>query len=740
MASFQQTIETYLNANIPALGENEIVNLNSLLESRQSRQADLDKKLDTVKEKTQQALKTMLDTVHSEQKLLEETRTSLIQKENEICQYCPSHAEDQNTSDDTLLKRLGSLEARIRTIDHTKDYVKTLLVCANLSEEALAIVQSDPEAAIKPYNKLGTLRRFVENHSKSSHGHADLLTHLTNCHTYLWEQLNAALTRNFKSSLDALSWPNPIKPPYGPQLRDKLDHFEQCFRNLLLLHKPSGKIADEHKNRVLVPVALMLEPISLRFRFHFESNKPTNRLDKPEWYLKHIKNTITTHMPFLITTIQPILDGVSDYLGAKLLIKDNFIQGLLANVSRKLNATLPKLLNHANWLSHTTHEVLLFDQSLQEEFAYAVSGPQRSNSPIGEIILGNDTWFNAWFEAEKKFSIIRYDEIVLDSQAFDVYIEDELQRDSKEAGGGDAKHVSTMKRTRSAVHLLSLLEGITETYKPVPSLVQRLKFFAEIQLSLLDRYHQRISSAVDSFEALSLLRSVPVPGSFPDAVTGLKTANDSAGSLASLGRLCRWWASIRTIGEAIRYMVEDDHFLSMQYEVDARPDVVMEAGVEEIFLPVAKDSQSFSLFSRVLMDCEALTERIEKILEIEDWYWRYVITQNQFSKQGSLQLEVDLQLGLWKTGKQWVRKPENYTKRLKETLKLLTLSFNATNGEATSELHTFLPYDEFMKALMDASEKARIQKELDRLGIELLSYSQVRDVLRRRSDMLCSWS
>jgi hypothetical protein len=45
-----------------------------------------------------------------------------------------------------------------------------------------------------------------------------------------------------------------------------------------------------------------------------------------------------------------------------------------------------------------------------------------------------------------------------------------------------------------------------------------------------------------------------------------------------------------------------------------------------------------------------------------------------------------------------------------------------------------------MKALADPSQLAFVQESLQKLGIELLSNGQIRDVLRRRNDMLYSWN
>lgn len=79
-----------------------------------------------------------------------------------------------------------------------------------------------------------------------------------------------------------------------------------------------------------------------------------------------------------------------------------------------------------------------------------------------------------------------------------------------------------------------------------------------IQLWLLNQYHGRLLSALDAFEALSLMRSVPVPGGLPESVTGVITSAETGGSIAALRRLCRWWASARVIGDTLRELTDDD--------------------------------------------------------------------------------------------------------------------------------------------------------------------------------------
>lgn len=138
---------------------------------------------------------------------------------------------------------------------------------------------------------------------------------------------------------------------------------------------------------------------------------------------------------------------------------------------------------------------------------------------------------------------------MLDGQSFDIYAEDDLDK---------SNNTKPIKRTKSAVRIINLLENIKSAYELVPHLGQKFKFFVEIQLHLLGQYQKRLSSAIDSFEALSLIRSVPVPGALPDAVTGALTATETGGTVSALHRLYRWWTSAKSIIDVLKDWTEDE--------------------------------------------------------------------------------------------------------------------------------------------------------------------------------------
>ncbi|KAI8140844.1 TIP-1 family-domain-containing protein [Fennellomyces sp. T-0311] len=569
-------------------------------------------------------------------------------------------------------------------------------------------VENEPEKSILPYQQLVKFAQLFKSHSQAD---SALAQEIHRHATTLYSDMTTVLSNNFKTCLNELGWPTPIRPPYGLEVRAKLDKFEKQVRNLAALRCPDFKSADTP-----LPIAIMLDALSLRFRFHFESSKPTNRLDKPEWYLSHVKTTISSHLPFLVTTVQPVL---SDILGKDFSAKDCFIRELLKNVSRKLKHSVPKLRGRPQWLSHTIHETLDFDKTLQEEYAYG-------NSSMASILLDEPETYQAWFTAEKKFAQTRYDEIAVDSQAYEPLEDDD----------GRGSNIG-VKPTRIAIKLINLLKSITDTYKSVPRLDQKLDFFLEIQLGLLNQFLGRLTSALDSFEAMNLIRTVPVPGNLPEAVTGVMTSADYGGPISALKRLSRWWASARLVCRALDECADDDFFLDMQYQVrndmgsietliaskkEQDPNLAfvhIPETPDKTFLSLSKDAfeqlnqRAEDVMIRVIMkewatdarmyarswqmDTEDSDEEISSELyqplqglrmcctylsanipqadfvsiyrrlsgEIEEWHMRNVVAPNRLEAAELRRLAKDLNLGLWKIGRIWVSKPENYMRKLR---------------------------------------------------------------------------
>ncbi|KAI8063170.1 TIP-1 family-domain-containing protein [Gongronella butleri] len=752
----------------------DTASLEALLKSETEAYTLANKKHQAEARRIHQGLQHALQKALSDKSQLDSLYVELTSTKHELAEVRDTHREPlhdsvNDTSYARLFHSLKDLDHRLRLVDSAISYIKAVLVALHLWDKSMAAVKDHPLQAVQMFHQLGRFVDMVGAQDVVSTGPwRDLGAYLQKCHQQLWSNLDILLRKDFEAKLDELKWPVPLQPPYGPDVKSKIDRFEASFHTLLELG--AGPNPDTNS---CAPIHIMLAAIELRFRFHFEGKKPTNRLDKPEWYLKHIKTQIESHLPFLMTTVQPLMRRTDASASAK----DAFIEGLLKNVKRKVLRTVPKLLPQPQWLSHTIHELLQFDHDLQQDYGFFLTLPDGSSN-VADLIIEHDDWFGAWFSSERNFVQSRFDAMMAEPDAFDLCSHED----------DHAMEDDTPVTTRSAVQLTQLLEGVLDTYRLVPHLRAQLHFFVRVQLGLLSLYHERIDAALNSFEARSLIRSVNVPGALPDAVTGVITANEHSGALGVLRKLYRWWASAKRIHDFIKSWQDEPFFLTMQAALAQSPESVASIGAKVPDTPlVSLSSMSQDLFGSMVGGYASLMERTQQLsidLLVRDWaantrhytksdqwwqvmdvsdkdvssslypalqelwtgykylhrqyptrtfilmykhiahgiedhLWRSIITRNQFSQEGIMQLAIDLELGLWKVGKRVVNKPENYTRRLKEALLLF-----------------MLPLEDGLHVLEQLASTTRDQQADLGLGLDTLTAGEIRDVLRRRNDIL----
>jgi RAD50-interacting protein 1 len=99
--------------------------------------------------------------------------------------------------------------------------------------------------------------------------------------------------------------------------------------------------------------------------------------------------------------VQPIIDKFNSP-ELRNSAKTDFITGLLNDLQRKLRKTMPQVLQQPALVSHTIHEVLTFDQTLRERYAYTAPDTSAFKLGLAQVIVGNSEWFNAWLNMEKQ--------------------------------------------------------------------------------------------------------------------------------------------------------------------------------------------------------------------------------------------------------------------------------------------------------------------------------------------------
>ena len=98
-----------------------------------------------------------------------------------------------------------------------------------------------------------------------------------------------AFASEFEATLKKMQWPGKDLTLDGELGREWTDGVQR----LLELQEPELKARDRHnvgsvkgeEPLVLLPLEVMAKPLELRFKYHFEGNRPTNKLDKVSFEL-----------------------------------------------------------------------------------------------------------------------------------------------------------------------------------------------------------------------------------------------------------------------------------------------------------------------------------------------------------------------------------------------------------------------------------------------------------------------
>ncbi|KAJ7042676.1 TIP-1 family-domain-containing protein [Mycena alexandri] len=489
-------------------------------------------------------------------------------------------AMSDGDSESTLLEDIETLHRNLKELQSVKGYVQVIEHALELSEAAGAQVRSSPtttplsHASVTEYQ---SLQEFVTKVSVACAGVEDgmgkqtlnLVLFLEKIRDKCWADIKGSLSASLLAASERLKWPMPVDyVAASPQDRK---NFERAFSDLLKLQNIGEKLRppnpkERSEKDGLYPIQALIQPISTRFKYHFEGSRQTNRLDKPEWYFTHVLNVMHEHRPFMESVIQPLLSSTG------IVAWREFTLLLFPLLSRKLRRSMPLLLPHPPVLAHTIYQALVFDAAVSEDgFSLAGTSAAVDNSDkwdgVSDVVLGKEAWFSAWMEGEKKFSEGQYNEIISAIDAWHI-AEDE---DGEESG-----HMRDLRSTSSARRLKALVEQVTDRYSPLPHFAHRTRFLVHVQIPLLENYHGRISSSLDAFETLSSAFVRAVPGALSVSLGGRDEgsvrvdARRLTDGVEGVQRLCKAWLSARYMEAAMEGWGEELFFLELWTEINRR--------------------------------------------------------------------------------------------------------------------------------------------------------------------------
>ena len=188
------------------------------------------------------------------------------------------------TSDDAVQTFDSSME-NLQKLDVARGYIELLTEVENLSSQARRNFKISPKAALQPYLRLQNLVNALKEAQPAAEDAAPhLIDHVDQTARTLWKQMRDTFASDFEATLKKMGWPR-VDISMDESLEQE---WNQGVKKLLELQEPELKARDNQETKrysveeqlVLLPLEVMARPLELRFKYHFEGERPTNRLDK----------------------------------------------------------------------------------------------------------------------------------------------------------------------------------------------------------------------------------------------------------------------------------------------------------------------------------------------------------------------------------------------------------------------------------------------------------------------------
>lgn len=523
---------------------------------------------------------------------------------------------------------------KLQVLDVASGYVSTLAEADRLSSvyktsatsqrtrpnkppRALSTVNigKNPQHALDAYQSLFALRRSLGSLQSAAEGAAP---HLVDQVSHTLQESREALKQIFAAQLDK-TVEKVLWPKRGVPLPESLvPEFHAVCVRLLSMQQPEldQDISSADALPVLLPLELLGKPLCQSFEYHFSGIRPTNRPDKPEYFLNHFVETLEAHHDFILDHVQPVL--IKYFHGTQFARElscvdatTTFISALLPALRTKLRSLVRLVRDQPKLLSHLIHELQSFDTELKDDWRYDPTPASSAVSWKGVTheVLAEGDLFAHWLSIEKDFALSRYAAIISDQAGA------ELDFDSVGA--------SATKPTKHAIRVHDLLLAITDDYRALQSFGQKLRFLIDIQIAIFDQYHARLHSGLEAFISLTSSLGRTVQGASPEELASLE-------GVKGLERLCRIFGSCDYLERAMRDWSDDVFFLDLWTELQTRAQdggrVTRDMSVQEVakhtsasLATTGDDSDTLPASSGALFDETAaaygsLRDRSERIL------------------------------------------------------------------------------------------------------------------------------
>ncbi|KAI0845909.1 TIP-1 family-domain-containing protein [Daldinia vernicosa] len=393
----------------------------------------------------------------------------------------------ESSAPDEAIRRLEQPMKQLRKVELAHQYVSLLHDVENLRVEARSHLPQSPKAALQSYSRLKKLSmRLRELQGAADQAATHLVSHVEGTTEHLWDEMKNIMSKELENVLKERNWPQGIDT--GAEMDTE---WLQCFEKLIDLQAP--EVIYSKKVVPLLPFEVMAKPFILWFQFQFMGNNATSGpqsfgtfcvpqflalIDKWEGFFRDNVGYVLASR-FQDTKVH----GLSVYMDPACAL----ITVLLPVMREKIDTLVQHGLKNPQFLSSLMVQLMDLDDEIRSRFNYDGGDPDQGWAGLTSEVL--EKHFDNWFKAEKDFALERYHVIMNSPDARNIDY--------------DYSGVGKMKPTFGAVRVTDLLKSVTSQYERVRRFSHKLRFLIDIQLEILDDYHDRLKDSLDAYYTIT---------------------------------------------------------------------------------------------------------------------------------------------------------------------------------------------------------------------------------------------
>ncbi|KAK6462569.1 TIP-1 family-domain-containing protein [Scheffersomyces coipomensis] len=318
---------------------------------------------------------------------------------------------------------------------------------------------------------------------------------------------------------------------------------------------------------------ILLYKFIIRFEYHFNTDKETNKITKPEWALNFIETFLSEDLVRINLIVEDIFKSkkrIATYEIITSLLKP--LRGKILNTLSSLNKSIEVHKEDAvnrektgRLLSHLIFELSSFDQRLRNSYKYNPHIDDFDHAPTkkwtgltGDVLLrGNDESLavSNWLNFEQELANKRFNsEILQPADAFK--IDYDYQGSSYDGDKEDlSKSKKLLKPTYSAYGLVKLFDNLSSHFQTLSIVKYQLKYVSSIQLNLIQIYFDNLNRLFKDFSTTFNQKSVLnfIPGGLNETQAKTSDADTIANGLKGLEMLTEIYCSAKFISNALDY-------------------------------------------------------------------------------------------------------------------------------------------------------------------------------------------